>query len=628
MQNIDLKGKLPGRLDEFRLLHRQTLDHREDFWAGQAGRLRWQKPFDAVVDEDFSRAKVSWFGNGLINAAENALHRNIERGLGEKIALAWYQDADVAGTYTFSQLKDEVLTLAAAFQRGGLVRGDCIALNLAGGPEFVICALAAAYLGVTYLPIGCHLPAALVAEDVRESRSKLLIIGHQPGPDDGTPHAEAVRTLVDPLSIITVGEKLADLPTLAEFAADTGPDSGSGTVAAARCDADLPLFAIYENRLAGKPVGAVFGTGGFLVQAHTSFDLVFNKALDRDRPDMIFNTLDPSKSACQAYGLWGPLTSGVGIALTCGEVGARTVAAVLEGHGSPAMICRPGLLWDIQRRLEGNALDTGNRFSVVACCGGALPPRLTTFAAGVLVSTGERLVNMWVQNKSGTALIHTYPSPELNRPGSLGFGAPGVAPLIMNDFGEACKPNISGNLVFKGSWPAMGRPTWGTGDYFKSTYFSRFPGHFETFDGLRRDPEGFHWFMGRLDDVVKVKGQTLGTSQIESVIASHPGIDEAVIVSAAAAASENLAVFVVARGEVRDEDLFVEELKAYIADKIGGFAVPEKIVITDALPRTATGKLVRRLLKRIASGEVGDHEDTGHLANAESVKALIKKHKE
>ncbi|WDP92340.1 MAG: AMP-binding protein [Desulfobacter sp.] len=622
MENIDLKQKLPGRLDEFRMLHRQTLEQGDRFWAGQAKYLKWQKEFVSVVQEDFSRGEVSWFGEGRLNAAENALHRIIEKGMGQKTALKFYPGpGEAPRTYSFHQLNEEVLKLAAALHQGGLKQGDCIALNLPNGPEFIICALAAAYLGVTYLPIGGHLPAALVADDVRESRAKLLVIAAHGA---GEEHAQTVHSLLAPLDIITVGGKIKELPTLPEYTAL----AESGRVEPAYPRADHPLFAIYENRLAGQPVGAVFATGGFLVQARTSFDLVFNRALDRDEPEIIVNTLDPSKSACQAYGLWGPLTNGIGIAITGGDEGIDTIETLLEGEGNPAMICRPGLISDLRHQLGQNRLDTGNRFSVIACCGGALSPRLADFAAGVLVRGPEHLVNMWVQNKSGTSLIHTYPSPELNRPGSLGFGALGVEPLIINDFGQVCKTNVSGNLVFSKSWPAMGRPTRGAEAHFKKTYFSRFGGLFETYDGLRCDQDGFHWFMGRLDDVIKVRGQNLGTSQIESVIVSHPSIDEAVIVSTQGDSAEKLTAFVVTRGEMGDEVLFIEELKAYIAEQIGRFALPEKIVITGELPRTATGKLVRRLLKRIVAGDAGDNEDTGHLANAESVKALIKKYKE
>lgn len=617
MENIDLKQKLSGSRNEFRLLYRQTLDHRDIFWTGQAKRLKWQTTFETVVQEDLSKAEVSWFGDGKLNPTENALHRIIDRGMGQKPALTYYQGKGATVTFTFSRLKDEVLKLSSALRQGGLAEGDCIALNLPNSPEFVICALAAAFLGVTYLPIGCHLPAATIVDDVRESRAKLLIMAQ----GDDRPHAEKIHTRLESLTIVTVGEKLEAFQTLEEYTAGADPNG----VTPAYPGADHPLFAIYENRLAGQPSGVVFAAGGFLVQAHTSFDLLFNKALAQNEPQQIFNTLDPCKSACQSYGLWGPLTNGIGIVITDDNARIETLDTLLEDQGNPAMLCRPGFLSDIRNKLDGQAFATKNKFSVIACCGGPLSPRLVNFAAGALVSGPEYLVNMWVQNKSGTALINTYPSPEMNRPGSLGFGTPGVAPLILDEYGQTCKTNVSGNLVFAGSWPAMGRPTRGTRTHFKKTCFSRFEGHFQTYDGVRFDKDGFHWFMGRLDDVIKVKGQTLGTSQIESMIASHSAIEEAVIVSAA---EEALVAFVVTREQVVDEDLFIEKLNAYIAEKVGRFAVPEKIIIAGELPRTASGKLVRRLLRRIASGDAGANEDTSHLVNASSVKELMEKHKE
>jgi acetyl-CoA synthetase len=615
MENIDLKQKLPGSRNAFRLLYRKTIDHRDMFWAGQAKRLIWQKEFVTVVQEDLSKAEVSWFSEGKLNPTENALHRIIDQGMGQRPALTYYQGTGIARELTFSQLKDEVLTLSAALHQDGLREGDCIALNLPNSPEFVVCALAAAYIGVTYLPIGCHLPAAIVAEDVRECRAKLLIMAQ------GNDSPEKIQSRLESLTILTVGEKREGFQTLDEYTRDADPNGA----APAYPGADHPLFAIYENRLAGQPVGAVFAAGGFLVQAHTSFDLIFNKALAQNEPEQIFNTLDPCKSACQAYGLWGPLTNGIGIVITDDNARIDTLDTLLEDQGNPAMLCRPGLLSEIRNNLDEQNLATANTFSVIACCGGPLPPRLVNFAAGVLISAPEHLVNMWIQNKSGTALINTYPSPELNRPGSLGFGTPGVAPFILDEYGQACKTNVSGNLVFKGSWPAMGRPTYGTRTHFKKTCFSRFKGRFLTYDGVRCDKDGFHWFMGRLDDVIKVKGQTLGTSQIESMIASHTAIEEAVIVSAT---EDALTAFVVTRGQVANEEGFIKELNAYIAEKVGRFAVPEKIIIAGELPRTASGKLVRRLLRRIASGDAGDNEDTSHLVNATSVKALIEKHKE
>jgi len=621
MDNMDLKNKLPASLNEFRLLSRQALDHREAFWATQARRLSWHKDFSWVVKEDFSKADFSWFGDGRINAAENALHRIIEAGGSDAIALTYYQTAQTAKTYTYSQLKDAVLTLASALNRDEITHGDCIAIALANSPEFVICALACAYLGITYLPIGCHLPAAQVAEDVKSAHAKMLIMAHCNNDDDDQPKADKVRGLINDAAFITAGDKAGPNPTLAEYMAG----SDASFPAPAYPLSDFPLFAIYENRVAGKPMGTVFGTGGFLVQSHTSFDAIFNKALAQNEPGQIFNTLDTAKAASQAYGLWGPLTCGTGIVIADPDFRADTVDTVLTELKDPAMICQPGLLSQMKTQLETTPLQTNHRFSVIACCGDVLPPRLVKFADGTLVSSPERVVNMWVQNKCGTALINAYPVPELNRTGALGLGALGIAPLILNDFGQPCKTNVSGNLVFGTSWPAMGRPTYGAKKQYIKTCFSKFTTRFQTFDGLRFDKDGFYWFMGRLDDVIKIKGQTLGTSLIESMLMSHPMVVEAAIISSRKDAGHALTAFVVLGAPVPDEEKFILDIKAYIAEKIGIFAVPERIVVARQLPRTATGKLVRGMLRRIASGDSQAIKDTSHLVNAESIQDLIEK---
>ncbi len=619
MNTMDLKQKLPAGLNEFRLLYRQILDHREAFWAAQSRRLSWHAESSFVVKEDFSKAEFSWFGDGRVNAAENALHRIIEQGKGDTAALTYYQNGKAAQTYTFSRLKDAVETLASAFNRDGITQGDCIAVNLPSCPEFVICALACAYLGITYLPIGCHLPAALVAEDVKAAHAKLLIISHCKDCEDDRPKADKVHAQIGSTGVVTVGDKIGTCPTLAEYMA--GADAAAPALAYPL--SDDPLFAIYENRVAGKPVGTVFGTGGFLVQSHASFDAIFNKALPQDEPLQIFNTLDTANAAGQAYGLWGPLTCGTGIVIAEQGFGSATIEAILNDYDHPAMICQPGLLVDTKTELENTPFNPAGRFSIIACCGDALPPRLVKFADGRLVPSPERVVNMWVQNKCGTALINTYPLPELNRAGSLGFGALGIEPMILNDFGQPCKTNISGNLVFRQSWPAMGRPTFGAKKQFIKTCFSKFTTYFQTFDGVRFDKDGFYWFMGRLDDVIKIKGQALGTSLIESMLMSHPIVVEAAIISSPGESGQSLVAFVVPGAPVSDEEKLILDINTYISEKIGPFAVPERVVIARQLPRTATGKLVRRMLRRIASGDAGAIEDTSHLVNAESIQDLL-----
>jgi acetyl-CoA synthetase len=599
MESTDLDQNFPTRLDAFRRLHRQTLDNREQFWAAQAKRLQWQTAFSCVVKEDFSKPQASWFCDGQINAAQNALHTPIEQGKAETPALVFYQKSGQTDTLTFNELKDKVLTLAAAFHRTGIVPGDRIALNLPNSPEFIISALAAAYLGITYLPIGCHLPPSIVAEDAAASRAKLIIMADSSAYEQKKDHVLKVSALLEETTTLISNEKLERVPTLDEYMTQADP---SGLEPAAP-RADHSLFAVYENRLAGKHVGSVFQTGGFLVQAHASFDDIFNKVLGQDKPQMIINTLDMCKAPTQAYGLWGPLTNGTGIILIDEDIRIKTIEKILEEQPNPALLCRPNLISELREQLGQGQLNTDKRFPVIACCGNALPPRLVKYADHRLVNAPERMVNLWVQSKTGTALLNSYPTPELNRPGALGFGALGVEPLVMSDFSKPCKTNISGNLVFDQSWPAMASATEGTTEHFKKTYFSKFPGCFFTYDGVRSDKDGFFWFMGRLDDSIKVKGQSMGASLIEGVLTSHSLVDEAAIISGQDSSGEEIVAFVVPSKTIQNEQICIDRIKDYIADKIGRFAVPEKIIITDQLPRTPTGKLFRSVLRRIASGE-------------------------
>jgi acetyl-CoA synthetase len=438
-----------------------------------------------------------------------------------------------------------------------------------------------------------------VAEDITASRAKLVIMANSNAYEEKKSHAPTVRALLEDLSILISGETIEGIPTLEEYMAKADP---SGLEPACP-EANHPLFTVYENRLAGKHVGSVFPTGGFLVQAHASFDDIFNKALDQDKPQMIVNTLDIYKAPAQAYGLWGPLTNGTGIVLIDEDIRVNTIEDILNEQPNPALLCPPTLISEVREQLGQGQLNTAKRFSVIASCGNALSPRLVKYADSILVNGPERVVNLWVQSKSGIALLNSYPTPELNRPGTLGFGALGVEPIIINDFGEPCKTNISGNLVFSQSWPAMPMATPGTTEHFKKTYFSKFQGYFFTYDGVRSDKDGFFWFMGRLDDSIKVKGQSLGASLIEGVLTSHPLVEEAAIISTQNKSGEDIVIFVVPRDKIQNEQKCIDQIKDYITDKIGRFAVPKKIIITDQLPKTATGKLFRSVLRRIAAGE-------------------------
>ncbi|HUT62351.1 MAG TPA: hypothetical protein VMZ04_00195, partial [Anaerolineae bacterium] len=236
----------------------------------------------------------------------------------------------------------------------------------------------------------------------------------------------------------------------------------------------------------------------------------------------------------------------------------------------------------------------------------------------------------WIQSESGAALINTYTTSALNRSGALGLPFLGIKPLIINHMGQICRPNESGQLVFDSSWPSMIRTIWGQSERFREHYFRRLPGYFITNDGVRVDNEGFFWFMGRLDDVIKVRGQSLATLEIETVLVTHPDISEAAVVSVIIEESDNLIAFLAVeqrrfeQEQNSDFSLLESELTGYIVKRIGEFALPNRYVFVRDLPRTRTGKIVRRILRRIAKGDITQDEDLSHIVNPDSVDKFIR----
>jgi acetyl-CoA synthetase len=289
------------------------------------------------------------------------------------------------------------------------------------------------------------------------------------------------------------------------------------------------------------------------------------------------------------------------------------------------------LLSELKHELGETPLSPERRFTLVASSGDVLKPRHISFAARTLVETPERVVNLWIQTECGASIISTFPSAELNRPGTLGLPFPGIMPLVVNYLGQACRPNESGQLVFSASWPSMIRTIWGQADRFRQLYFRRVPGYYGTNDGVRVDGEEFYWFMGRLDDAIKVRGQLLATSDIEAVLVAHPLVSEAVVVSVEAEDGEMLVAFLVLDKSIMEKSGApnIAELKTELArsieQRVGEFTVISEFIVAPELPRTRTGKIMRRVLKRIAVGDISGDEDLSHLANPGTVDELIRK---
>jgi len=617
--------------ENYQKLYRNSIEHRDEFWRLQAEHLKWDSEFTTIMEEDFSTVSISWFSEGKLNACRNALDVQIENGKGSEKALVYFTSDRQMRSYSYKELYEQVVLLANAFESGGLKAGDRVALYLPDCPETVFFMLACSRLGLIYVPIPIRFTAEITAEIVNDSGASMLVVSLDSKQESYRKRVGIVMEKVTDVRVINTGEESTE--RVVSYPDFLNRRQSKLSDICLSVEAEHPIFIIYANSAAGIPRGSVFATGGFLVQAVTSFDDIFRPGDENAGRECILCTLDLSSSAGQSYGLWGPLIIGSSIVISAEgeEYTCECLRYILDKCKSTVLLTVPGRLNVIKRELNEQPFSEKGKFSKIVCCGDTLTPRLITFAGESLTTGTEHVLNLWIQSESGTALINTYPDTELNRSGALGLPFPGIEPLVLNNQGKSCRVNESGQLVFASSWPAMIRTIWGQSERFRELYFQLIPGHFSTNDGVRIDNEGFFWFMGRLDDVIKIRGQSLATSEIEAVLSSHPEISETAVVSIGVEEGNTLFAFLVIEGnrtENKQESVLVSlksELTDYIAKRIGEFAIPSRFVFTDELPRTHTGKVVRRILRRVATGDISLDEDLSHVANPESVKGLIER---
>ncbi len=626
---VDFKDRPPNDLRGYLEFHRHSIEQREDYWRQQAERLVWSEKFSSVFDEDFSVPAVNWFKDGRLNACVNALDVQLEKGADKKLALVFFDDAGKQHSYSYQQLLDEVQQLAAALFERGMDSGKRLALYLPDCPQSLIFMLASARLGLTYVPIPARFSAEQVASIVEHCSASMLVVAESTTRKDYNKRVDELIEMSSTATLVVVGKgRLKGAVTYANMIADqaaagkTRPPTEIGT--------EHPLFIQYANSATGIPRGSVMSSAGFLVQAATAHDYLFGPKSSSREPDKLYCAVELASAAGQSHGVWGPLLNGscVVIAATGKSSASRRIGRVLDECSPVAVLSTPDRLKEWINKIEKQPLKTDRRFSLVAACRDILTPRLCKRAGEVLAEQEQRVINLWIQSETGSALICTFPGKQLNRSGALGLPFPGVTPRVCDERGKRRGPNQGGLLVFAKSWPAMLRGIWGQTERFRELYFGRIPGNFSTGDAVRVDASGYYWFMGRRDDVIKVRGFSLRTSEVEAVLQSHPKVTQAVAIGIRADDSDQLVAFVVLSASLEQkvgEETLEEELSESIEARIGDFAIPRRFVFIGQLPRTASGKITRRVLRRIAAGELARNEDLIHVANRGSIDELIEK---
>ncbi len=606
-----------------------SADH-EGFWADQAhSYLTWTKDFDKTLDwSDAPFAK--WFVGGELNASYNCVDRHVEAGRGDKVAIHFVGEPGDTRDITYSDLLSDVQRAANALNTLGVRKGDRVAIYLPMIPETVITMLACARIGAPHSVVFGGFSADALRTRIGDAQAKVVVTsdgGYRRGA--ATPLKPAVDEAISGES--TVEKVLVVRRTGAEVAWDASRDVWWHEALAAADpihpvvghDSEHPLFILYTSGTTGKPKGIYHTTGGYLTQAAYTNSVVHDV---HPESDVFWCTADVGWVTGHSYIVYGPLALGATQVLYEGTPDSPHQGRwweIVEKYGVTIFYTAPTAIrtfmkWgdEIPGKFDLSSL------RLLGTVGEPINPEAWMWYRKVIGGDQCPIVDTWWQTETGAIMISPLPGVTHTKPGSATVAVPGMAVDVVDDLGKSVPNGSGGYLVLTKPWPAMLRGIWGDPERYQETYWSRFPGLYFAGDGAKKDHDGNIWLLGRVDDVMIVAGHNLSTTEIESALVSHPKVAEAAVVGAKdETTGQAVCAFVILRGNADEGTDIVAELRNHVAKEIGPIAKPRQIMIVNELPKTRSGKIMRRLLKDVAENrEVGD---VTTLADS-SVMALIK----
>jgi acetyl-CoA synthetase len=604
-------------------------DH-EGFWAAQArSYLTWSKDFDKTLDwTDAPFAK--WFVGGELNASYNCVDRHVEAGRGDKVAIHFVGEPGDTRDITYSDLLGEVQRAANALQNLGVRKGDRVAIYLPMIPEAVIAMLACARIGAPHSVVFGGFSADALRTRIGDAQAKVVVTadgGYRRG--TATPLKPAVDEAIT--GETTVEKVLVVKRTGTEVVWDDSRDvwwhealaAADATHPVVGHDSEHPLFILYTSGTTGKPKGIYHTTGGYLTQAAYTNSVVHDV---HPESDVFWCTADVGWVTGHSYIVYGPLALGATQVMYEGTPDSPHQGRwweIIEKYGVTIFYTAPTAIrtfmkWgdEVPGKFDLSSL------RLLGSVGEPINPEAWIWYRRVIGADQCPIVDTWWQTETGSIMISPLPGVTHTKPGSATVAVPGIAVDVVDDLGKSVPNGSGGYLVLTKPWPAMLRGIWGDPERFQETYWSRFPGLYFAGDGAKKDHDGNIWLLGRVDDVMIVAGHNLSTTEIESALVSHPKVAEAAVVGAKdETTGQAVCAFVILRGNADEGADIVTELRNHVAKEIGPIAKPSKIMIVNELPKTRSGKIMRRLLKDVAENrEVGD---VTTLADS-SVMSLIK----
>jgi acetyl-CoA synthetase len=608
-------------------LYRDAESDRLAFWAEQANRLSWATPFSQVLDwSDAPFAK--WFADGKLNVAYNCVDRHVEAGNGDRVAIHWEgEPLGDARSLTYSELQDEVCKAANALNGLGLVAGDRVAIYLPMIPEAIVAMLACARLGLMHSVVFAGYTAAALRARIADAEAKLLITADgqfRRGKPASLKNAadEAVAdsdTIEHVLVVRRTGIDVDWTPDRDVWWHDV-VDSASPEHEAEAFDAEHPLFLLYTSGTTGTPKGIVHTSGGYLTQAsythHNIFDI-------KPETDVFWCTADIGWVTGHTYGVYGPLSNGVTEIFFEGTPDTPTQHRhfeIIEKYGVTIYYTAPTMVRTFMK--WGRDIPAAHDLSslrLLGTVGEPINPEAWRWYRTVMGGDDIPIVDTWWQTETGAAMISPLPGVAATKPGSAMTPLPGISAKVVDDHGdELATPSsdagehTAGYLVLDQPWPSMLRGIWGDPDRFRETYWSRYAerGYYFAGDSARYDSDGAIWVMGRIDDVMNVSGHRISTAEVESALVGHAGVAEAAVVGATDdTTGQAICAFVVLQADHADSvgEEIIDELRAEVAKEISPIARPRELHVVPELPKTRSGKIMRRLLRDIVENrDLGD----------------------
>jgi len=632
--NFASKSHIPS-MDKYKEMYESSINDPSGFWEKAAERISWYASWNAVSNHDFVNGKIEWFAGGKLNACYNCIDRHIEQGHGEKTAIIWEgNDPNQSRKYSYNDLLKEVSRFSNALKELGVQKGDRVCLYMQMIPELAIAVLACARIGAVHSVVFGAFSSDSLKERINDSKCKILVTQDTGvrGTKQNIPmKLNADNAVLDTPSIEHVivvsrtGEPI-EMDSNRDIWWHEAISNVSSKCEPETMDAEDPLFILYTSGSTGKPKGVLHTTGGYLTYVSLTHELIFDYHPD----DIYWCTADLGWITGHSYIIYGPLSN-------------RATTLMFEGVPNYPDF---GRFWDVVDKHKVNQFYTAptalralmkegdewvksrdlSSLKLLGTVGEPIKEPEWKWYFNIVGNGNCPIVDTWWQTETGGILISPFPGATPTKPGSATFPFFGVQPVLLSEEGNEISGNdVSGLLALKTSWPGQMRTIYGDHARFIEVYFSQFPGYYFTGDGAKRDEDGYYWITGRVDDVLNVSGHRIGTAEVEGAIGKADGVAEAAVVGFAHdIKGQGIYAFVTLMTGTTGSDEVRDAILTAVTKEIGPHSKPDKIQFTPALPKTRSGKIMRRILRKIAEGDLENLGDISTLADPGVVQNLTK----